>query len=72
MNKKLSTGVILFVIGFLTTILHPLITGEESGVKYGLYLMGLGAFIIIVFLIIERIQDNKEFKKEFSKKDLRP
>lgn len=72
MNKKLSTGVIVFIIGLLITIIYPIITGEESGVKFGLYLMGLGALIIIILLIFERIKDNKEFKKEFNKKDLRP
>lgn len=71
MNKGMSTGVILFIIGFLATILGPIITSKDSGVIPGLYLMGLGALIIMILLIIERVKDNKQFKKEFSKKDLR-
>tara|TARA_Y100000034_G_scaffold136048_1_gene210488 strand:+ start:5215 stop:5433 length:219 start_codon:yes stop_codon:yes gene_type:complete len=72
MKKGLTTGVILFIIGFLVTILFPIFTGEEKGSIYGLYLMGLGALIIIILLIVERVQDNKQFKKEFNKKDLKP
>ena len=62
----------VFIIGLLITIIYPIVTNEESGVKFGLLLMGLGALIIIIFLIFERIKDNKEFKKEFKKEDLRP
>ena len=72
MNKGMSAGVILFIIGFLTTVLHPIITKGETGLVYGLYLMGIGALIIIILLIFERVKDNKQFKKEFKKEDLRP
>jgi hypothetical protein len=72
MNKNLIFGAGLFIIGFLITIIYPIVTNEESGIKVGLILMGIGALIIILFLIIERIKDNKQFKKEFKKEDLRP
>jgi len=71
MNKGITAGVIIFIIGFLTTIIYPIVTNEELGIKFGLYFMGIGALIIIILLIFERVKDNKEFKKEFSKKDLR-
>jgi putative solute:sodium symporter small subunit len=72
MKKGLTTGVIFFIIGFLVTIFHPLITQGETGILYGLYFMGIGAVIIIVILIIERVQDDNKFKKEYKKEDLRP
>jgi len=72
MNKLINLGVVAFIIGILTTIFYPIITNEELGIKYGLILMGIGALVIILFLIIERIKDNKQFNKEFRKEDLRP
>tara|TARA_Y100000034_G_C6907867_1_gene421895 strand:- start:6740 stop:6958 length:219 start_codon:yes stop_codon:yes gene_type:complete len=72
MSKGISAGVTLFIIGILITIFHPILTNTETGVKYGLYLMGIGAFIIIMLLIFERAKDNKKFKKDFKKEDLRP
>ena len=72
MNKLINLGVVAFIIGILTTGIYPIITNEELGIKYGLILMGIGALVIILFLIIERTKDNKQFNKEFRKEDLRP
>jgi len=72
MNKLINLAVILFILGFIITILYPIITNEESGIKYGLISLSIGSLIIIISLTIERINDNKKFKKEFKKEDLRP
>ena len=72
MKKIINLGVIIFGLGILLTIFYPIITSKGAGVKIGLILMGVGALIIIFMLILERIKDNKKFRKEFDKEDLRP
>jgi hypothetical protein len=42
------------------------------GLKASFVLMGASAVIIIILLVLERIRDNKKFKKEIKEKDLRP
>jgi len=42
------------------------------GMRAGFVLMGIGAVILIIFLSLERVNDNKKFKKEIKEKDLRP
>ena len=41
MNILINLGVVAFIIGILTTVIYPIITNEESGIKFGLILMVL-------------------------------
>jgi hypothetical protein len=76
MEKKLTFGTIIFAMGLLIMIIFPVfVSNDESAllwVRAGYSLMGLGALIIIIFLILERVKDNKKFKEEFKEEDLRP
>jgi hypothetical protein len=78
MNKLTIAGTILFLLGLIVEIIYsiyPLFSLNEEilllGLRRGMIWMGLGAIVILVSLIKERIDDNKELKK-IKKEDLEP
>jgi len=78
MNRFTKIGTTVFLIGLITIILFsfiPLFTNSEAtlliAMRIGFTLMGLGALIIIISLIKDRIQDDKDLKK-INKEDLKP
>ncbi|MEE8325350.1 MAG: hypothetical protein V3R31_06805 [Candidatus Humimicrobiaceae bacterium] len=79
MKKVTIVGVSVFILGIILTILSsilPIFWVNEDllfwGLRAGIVLMGAGAAILIIFLILERVKDNKKFKNEIDEKDLRP
>ncbi len=79
MKKVTIVGVSLFILGIILTIISsilPIFWVNEDllfwGLRVGIVLMGAGAAILIIFLILERVKDNKKFKNEIDEKDLRP
>ncbi len=79
MKKTIMTGVSIFISGLILTIIFavsPIFWMNEEimlwGMRAGFVLMGIGAVILIIFLSLERVNDNKKFKKEIKEKDLRP
>lgn len=78
MNKLTITGTMGFLLGLVIIIIFsfvPIFTNNEAtlliAMKIGFVLMGLGAITILISLIKERIQDDKELKK-IKKEDLEP
>jgi len=72
-------GASVFLLGLILTIISsilPIFGLDEDllfwGLRAGFVLLGIGAAILIIFLILERVKDNKKFKKEIKEKDLRP
>ncbi len=79
MKKVTIVGVSVFILGIILTIISsilPIFWVNEDlffwGLRAGIVLMGAGAAILIIFLILERVKDNKKFKNEIDEKDLRP
>jgi len=79
MKKVTIVGVSVFILGIMLTIISsilPIFWVNEDllfwGLRAGIVLMGAGAAILIIFLILERVKDNKKFKNEIDEKDLRP
>ncbi len=79
MKKVTIVGVSVFILGIILTIISsilPIFWVNEDllfwGLRVGIVLMGAGAAILIIFLILERVKDNKKFKNEIDEKDLRP
>ncbi|MEE8324954.1 MAG: hypothetical protein V3R31_04805 [Candidatus Humimicrobiaceae bacterium] len=79
MKKVTIIGVSVFILGIILTIISSILpifwTSEDIlfwGLRAGFVVMGIGAAVLIVFLILERVRDNKKFKKEIKEKDLRP
>ncbi len=79
MKKVTIVGVSVFILGIILTIISsilPIFWVNEDllfwGLRVGIVLMGTGAAILIIFLILERVKDNKKFKNEIDEKDLRP
>ncbi|MFH1376043.1 MAG: hypothetical protein ABIH25_00235 [Candidatus Woesearchaeota archaeon] len=87
MNKLTVTGAIIFLLGLIIIILvsfYPIFFGdfEEDGemeddglflfiLRISFVLMGIGTILILISLIKERIQDDKDLKK-INKEDLKP
>lgn len=78
MNRLTMAGTVLFLLGLIVEIIYsiyPLFSLNEDillmGLKRGMIWMLLGAIVILISLIRERIQDNKELKK-INKEDLKP
>jgi uncharacterized membrane protein YbhN (UPF0104 family) len=79
MKKVTIVGVSVFILGIILTIISsilPIFWVNEDllfwGLRAGIVLMGAGAAVLIIFLILERVKDNKKFKNEIDEKDLRP
>ncbi|MCK5567808.1 MAG: hypothetical protein KAI62_07840 [Actinomycetia bacterium] len=79
MKKAIMTGASVFLLGLILTIIFAIfpifLINEEMmlwGMRAGFILMGIGAIILITFLSIERVKDNKKLKKDIKEKDLRP
>jgi hypothetical protein len=79
MKKIIMIGASIFLIGLILTIISSILpifwTSEDIlfwGLRAGFVVMGIGAAVLIVFLILERVRDNKKFKEEIKEKDLRP
>ena len=79
MKKIIMVGASVFLLGLILTIISsilPIFGLDEDllfwGLRAGFVLLGIGAAILIIFLILERVKDNKKFKKEIKEKDLRP
>ncbi len=79
MKKATMTGASVFLLGLIFTIISsilPIFWENEDilfwGLRAGFVLMGIGAAILIIFLVLERVKDDKIFKKEIKEKDLRP
>ena len=79
MKKIIMISASIFLLGIILTIIFsvlPIFSVEEDtmfwGLKTSFVLMGASAVIIIILLVLERIRDNKKFKKEIKEKDLRP
>ena len=79
MKKATMIGASVFLLGLIFTIISsilPIFLENEDiffwGLRAGFVLMGIGAAILIIFLVLERVKDNKKFKKEIEEKDLRP
>ncbi len=79
MKKATMIGASVFLLGLIFTIISsilPIFWENEDilfwGLRAGFVLMGIGAAILIIFLVLERVKDNKKFKKEIKEKDLRP
>ena len=73
------TSALVFLLGIILTIIFsvlPIYSVNEDtlfwGLKVSFALMGASAAILIILLALERIRDNKKFKKEIKEKDLRP
>ncbi len=78
MNKLTIAGAILFGLGLLVEIIYsiyPLFSLNEDvlllGLRRGMIWMGLGAIVILISLIKERVDDQKNLKK-INKEDLEP
>ena len=79
MKKVTIVGVSVFILGIILTIISsilPIFWVNEDllfwGLRVGIVLMGASAAILIIFLILERVKDNRKFKNEIDEKDLRP
>ncbi len=79
MKKATMIGASVFLLGLIFTIISsilPIFWENEDilfwGLRAGFVLMGIGAAILIIFLVLEKVKDNKKFKKEIKEKDLRP
>ena len=79
MKKVIMAGASVFLLGLILTIISsilPIFVLDEDllfwGLRAGFVLLGIGAAILIIFLVLERVKDNKKFKKEIKEKDLRP
>ena len=79
MKKIIMISASIFLLGIILTIIFsvlPIFSVDEDtmfwGLKASFILMGASAVIIIILLVLERIRDNKKFKKEIKEKDLRP
>ncbi len=79
MKKTIMSGASIFLFGLIITIVFavlPLFWVNEEimfwGLRTGFVLMGMGAAILITFLSIERVKDNKKLKNDIKEKDLRP
>ncbi len=79
MKKIIMICASVFLFTIISTIIFSvlpifLMNGNIMfwGLKSGFILIGSSAVIIIIFLILERIKDNKKFKKEIKERDLRP
>ncbi len=79
MKKVTIVGVSIFILGIMLTILSailPIFWINKDllfwGLRAGIVLAGAGAAILIIFLILERVKDNRKFKNEIDEKDLRP
>lgn len=79
MKKTIMSGASIFLFGLIITIVFavlPLFWVNEEimfwGLRTGFVLMGMGAVILITFLSIERVKDNKKLKNDIKEKDLRP
>ena len=79
MKKIIMISASVFLIGLILTIISSILpifwTSEDMffwGLRAGFVVMGIGAAILIIFLILERVKDNKKFKEEIKEKDLRP
>jgi len=79
MKKIIMISASVFLIGLILTIISsilPIFWASKDiffwGLRAGFVVMGICAVILIVFLILERVKDNKKFKEEIKEKDLRP
>lgn len=78
MNKLTIIGTIVFLLGVIIEItysIYPLFSLNKEvlllGLRRGVIWMIVGAVILFISLIKERIQDHKELKK-INKEDLEP
>jgi len=79
MKKSIATGVTIFLIGLIVSIVFsilPLFYESKIlliwGLRSGIILAAIGAIIIIAFLVIERKEDKKRLEEEIDERDLRP
>ena len=79
MKKIIMTGASVFLLGVILIIISsvlPIFGLDEDllfwGLRAGFVVLGIGAALLIILLVLERIRDNKKFKKEIKEKDLRP